>query len=75
MKSHLVDEQAKVLRANRAQKRFEKQLRLEQGQGSKEVDKELKVKYHGKLVIIEIIRSSTNKLYNIIEITEYIQLE
>ena len=57
MKSHLVDEQAKVLRANRAQKRFEKQLRLGQGQGSKEADKELKVKYHGKLVRTNVPRT------------------
>ena len=57
-KSHLVAEQAKVLRANRAEKNFEKKSMLEKSVRSSDAEKQLGDKYHGKLVRKTIPRDS-----------------
>ena len=50
MKSHLVVEQAKVLRANRAEKKFEKNMLIRQGEKLSKVTKQLNTKYRGTVV-------------------------
>ena len=57
MKTHLVEEQSKVLRANLAKKSFEKQSLLEQGQDKRTVDKALKIKFQGNLVRTNVPRA------------------
>ena len=50
IKSHLVVEQAKVLRSNRAEKKFEKNLLIRQGEKLSKVTKQLNAKYRGTVV-------------------------